>query len=122
MSKHLLQAALACSLICGAGANAAQIDVTVLQPTVTFGGGWGVSTTGAGTASLVDLTGTGGNLENNLPMPVGAALLTTGSDNNDRAGIGIADNFGDAITFLGKLEAAYSYFKVATAGNAFAAP
>ena len=78
-----------------------------------------------GDTSIVDLTGLGGNLENNQPLPIGAALLTTGSANPDVAHVGVADAYGNASNILTdvNLEIAYSYYK-GSAGdlNAYAAP
>lgn len=77
---------------------------------------------GAGTASIVSLTGQGGDLENNQPLPTGAARLTTGSDNNDKAEVAVFDNYGNASTLFNDFFGLnYSYYKQA-GGNAFAAP
>jgi len=75
------------------------------------------SMAGNGTAEIVDLTGQGGALENDQPLPTGAAKLTTGASNADKAevGIGRAAGFGtigDFLTTGGSLS--YSYFKDST--------
>lgn len=76
-----------------------------------------------GTAGVVDLTGAGGNLESAQPLPTGAAKLTTGFDNADKAEVGIFGNFGTVRDILGSLTVGYSYHKTSVAGgNAFAAP
>lgn len=76
-----------------------------------------------GTASIVNLTGLGGNLENNQPLPVSAAQLTTGFSNGDKAEVGTLGDFGSAATVLQNLQMSYSYYKQTVAGgNAFAAP
>ena len=78
---------------------------------------------GAGTASVMDLTGQGGDLEFNQPLPNGAALLTTGFDNNDKADVATFAPFGDAATVLTTGTFGYSYYKETVAGgNVFAAP
>jgi len=78
---------------------------------------------GGGTAEIVDLTGTGGDLESNQPLPTGAARLTTGFDNNDKAEAGIFGSFGQVRDILASLEVGYSYHKAAVSGgNASAAP
>ena len=80
---------------------------------------------GAGTASTVDLTGAGGNLETNQPLPTGAALLTTGFANGDKAEVAISGDFGLASSALTAGTFGYSFYKqyVATAGaNQAAAP
>ncbi len=78
---------------------------------------------GAGTASIVELTGVGGDLENNQPLPTGAALLTTGGDNNDKAEVGTFADFGSAAEILTTGTLGYSYYKEnVVGGNAFAAP
>jgi len=76
----------------------------------------------AGTASIESLTGLGGDLENNAPLPTGAVHLTTTSDNADKAEIGVADDFGLVGDIVdGSLALSYSYYKAAS-GSAFAAP
>jgi len=76
----------------------------------------------AGVASIADLTGEGGNLEANAPLPVGAALLTTTSDDNDKAEIGIVGDYGVVSDIIdANLQLAYSYYKEAS-GNTSAAP
>ncbi len=78
-----------------------------------------------GAASTVDLTGVGGNLENNQPLPVGAALLTTGSNNLDVAHVGVVDTYGNASNILmdGALEISYSFYKVSAGDlSPYAAP
>jgi hypothetical protein len=98
----------------------AVVNVTTLAP-APAPGVWGTNLAGAGTADIVNLTGEGGNLENNQPLPVGAVKLTTGPNNPDRAEAGIQGNFGLASAVLNNLAAGYSYFKVAQ-GNLTAAP
>lgn len=78
-----------------------------------------------GTASIVDLTGQGGNLESNQPLPIGAALLTTGASNTDKAEVGVTDSYGLAPSMFNDstLSLQYEYYKDSTNdGNAFAAP
>lgn len=66
----------------------------------------------AGTASILDLTGAGGDLENNQPLPVGAVQLTTGPDNQDKAEIGVnlPPDF-PAFFLFPEVELNYSYHK-----------
>ncbi len=76
-----------------------------------------------GTASIVSLTGAGGNLENNAPLPTGAAKITTDSTNAAKAEVGVADSYGKAGNILRSLQVGYSYFKdSASTGSAEAAP
>ncbi|EDY83209.1 hypothetical protein VDG1235_2833 [Verrucomicrobiia bacterium DG1235] len=78
---------------------------------------------GGGTASIVDLTGLGGDLENNQPLSTGAAKLTTGLADPDRAEIGTVLDFGLASDLLKSVDLAYSFYKATVAGgNVFAAP
>lgn len=94
-------------------------------PAVPAAGVWYETlTVGAGTASIVDLTGQGGNLENNQPLPTGAALLTTGADNGDRAEVAVFDNYGTANSFFSSgFSASYDYLKASNPGqNTAAAP
>jgi len=73
---------------------------------------WKVSAqAGGGTASIVDLTGLGGNLEFAQPLPVSAALLTTGASNADRAEVITRQNFGLASSVLTSVDLMYSYYK-----------
>lgn len=77
---------------------------------------------GNGTAEIVDLTGAGGNLENNAPLPTGAAKLTTGFDNGDKAQVSTIGDFGTVGEFLNGGSLSYSYFKESVVGgNASAA-
>lgn len=74
-----------------------------------------------GTASIVSLSGVGGNLENNQPLPVSAALLTTDSTTTSKAEVATFKTFGLASQVLADIDLAYSYYKV-NVGNQFAAP
>ena len=78
-----------------------------------------------GAAGTVNLSGAGGALENNQPLPIGAALLTTGAANADIAHVAVVDAYGNAGGILtdASLQIDYSFYK-ASAGdlNAFAAP
>lgn len=77
-----------------------------------------------GVASIATLTGVGGNLENNAPLPQSAARLTTGFDNSHKAEIGVADAYGTAGNILNSsFELSYSFYKEEVlGGNVFAAP
>ncbi len=74
-----------------------------------------------GTASIVNLSGVGGNLENNQPLPTGAARLTTDGTNAAKAEVTTYRDFGDAATVLNNASLSYSYFKSLTPEQ-FAAP
>lgn len=76
-----------------------------------------------GTASIADLTGTGGNLETNQPLPIGAALITTDFTNDAKAEVGVPDDYGIPNDIFSTLNLSYSYFKAANATqNSSAAP
>lgn len=77
-----------------------------------------------GTASIVSVIGLGGNLENNAPLGNDAVRLTTGTtNNNDKAEIVIANNFGTVSSILSTLSISYDYYRENAVGeNAFAAP
>ena len=86
-----------------------------------FNGQWGKSTTAGGTADIVDLTGQGGNLENNAPLPTGVLKMTT-TVNEDKVDVSrslgnttVSDIFNNDIRF------SYSLFKEDTADD-FSAP
>ena len=117
-----------------AAADAAIYDYQVsefLPGTPSSDGVWYANTADGGTASVVSLLGAGGNLENNQPLPIGAAKLTTTYNSNaSRADALITGEFGDASDFLRSANLSYSYYKeqVASApgdnpgSNQFAAP
>lgn len=76
-----------------------------------------------GTASIVDLTGAGGDLESNQPLPSGAARLTTEFANNDKGEVGLPNAFGQPNDIWSSLGISYAYHKASNPGqNAFAAP
>lgn len=76
-----------------------------------------------GTATIVNLAGAGGNLENNQPLPTGAAKLTTNFTDGAKAEIGYAHDFGAVNSILANLKVNYSYYKEnVLGGNTFAAP
>jgi hypothetical protein len=76
-----------------------------------------------GTVAIVDLTGAGGDLENNQPLPTGAVRLTTGFADNDKAEIGVVDDYGTPGDVFSTLSVGYSYHKASVAGgNQAAAP
>lgn len=58
------------------------------------GSSWADGSTAGGTAEIVNLTGTGGNLESNAPDNNDAAKITTADDNASRAEVGTGANFG----------------------------
>jgi len=107
---------------------AAALSVGILSPLYAtaaevndFSGPWGKSTTAGGTAEIVDLTGEGGNLENNAPLPTGALKMTT-TVNDDKVDVG--RSVGDPTVsdiFNSDISVSYSLFKADTA-NEFAAP
>jgi hypothetical protein len=80
-------------------------------------------TTSGGSASIVSLTGLGGNLENGQPLPTGAAELTTNMTNSAKAEIGTFGDFGLASTALNDIVLGYNYYRQnLSGGNTFAAP
>ncbi|HTI50765.1 MAG TPA: hypothetical protein VL475_07435, partial [Planctomycetaceae bacterium] len=105
-------------------AQAATVTVTSIDSTYTALGQWFASDVRpGGTATIVDLTGMGGNLENNQPLPTGAVQLTTDNTNAAKAEIGVAYNFGNTNVsdILSTLALGYSYYK-ANVGAAAPAP
>ena len=76
-----------------------------------------------GTASIVDLTGLGGNLESGQPLPTGAVKLTTDMTDAAKAEVGTFGDFGLASTVLNDLLLGYNFYKQdVSGGNVFAAP
>jgi hypothetical protein len=76
-----------------------------------------------GTASVSDLTGVGGDLENNQPLPIGAAKLTTDLTNDAKAEVAITNNYGQTAVIIPTLQIGYSWHKSSNVGqNLNAAP
>lgn len=90
-----------------------------------FGGGSPWEQTlqaGDGSVEIVDLSSNGGNLENNAPLPTGAARFETLDSNADRAEIAVEGDFGRVSDiFKSGLNFSYSLFKEET-GEDFGAP
>ncbi len=108
-----------------AGPALAQTTVSAFAPsTNTTPGVWFENDVRpGGTASVADLTGTGGDLETNQPLPIGAAKLTTDFTNAAKAEVGVGDAYGQAGSILSTLQVAYSWHKAANPGqNLNAAP
>ncbi len=120
---------LACLPMLGSipGAHGATQVVTQIDPpsaTPTPGRWYQNDVRNAGTATIANLDGVGGALETDAPLPTGAAHLTTTVNNNDKAEIGVPNDFGLAGNIVnGNFGLAYQYFKAnVPGGNAFAAP
>lgn len=118
---NTMRLSAACALLC---ASALPALAQTTENTVTSIAGAGNTTPGvwfesdmrgAGTVEIIDLTGLGGNLENSQPLPVSAVRLTTDADNNSKAEIGVADDYGTANDILDSLQLAYSYHKASNA-------
>ena len=78
-----------------------------------------------GTASVVDLTGVGGNLENSQPLPIRAARLTTDGTNAAKAEVAVTNNYGVLNDILANLRIGYSWHKATSSiadANLNAAP
>jgi hypothetical protein len=118
-------ASIAVGLMALASPLMAQTTVTSFAPeTNTTPGVWfenDVRT--GGTASITDLTGLGGDLEINQPLPSGAAKITTNFTNAAKAEVGVAADYGTVAAILASLEVGYSWHKAANSGqNSSAAP
>jgi len=74
----------------------AQTTVTSFAPAtnVTPGVWYESDVRPGGTASVTDLTGTGGNLEANQPLPIGAAKLTTDLTNASKTEVAVLNDYG----------------------------
>lgn len=101
----------------------ARSTVTSIAPSSnTTPGVWFESTvTSSGVAALADLTGAGGDLETNAPLPIGAVRLTTTTDNNDRANIGVLDAYGRPDDIFSTLVINYSWHKASNGSQNLAA-
>lgn len=120
-----LRAAALVSACCAAPIASAQTVVTTFadasntDPKVWFAAD---VRTGA-TASIEDLAGLGGTLENNQLLPTGAALLTTDLTNEAKAEVGVLDDYGAPNEMFPNLALSYAYFKADDGSvNAAAAP
>lgn len=116
INRILLTACFALTLI----GSASAVTITTLDGSQ----GWYLADVRpGGTAEIVDLTGLGGDLENNQPLPTGAVKLTTNMTNDAKAEIGIGGDFGLASAVLNDIALGYNYYKQnVSGGNAFAAP
>lgn len=124
LTSIAVSACLALPLLAVQPAAAAPTIVDAIDPAFVANMKWFEFDVRPGsTASIQPLSGLGGNLENNAPLPNDAARLTTGFDNNHKAEIGVADAYGKMGDILPTLNLSYSYHKATVAGgNAFAAP
>jgi hypothetical protein len=118
-------AAVAASVgISGNEARAQEIVTSFGPPGTTDTGVWfedDVRT--GGSASIEDLTGAGGALENDQPLPIGAATLTTDLTDEAKAEVAVIDGYGMPLDILVTLGVFYSYYKANNAGqNLSAAP
>jgi len=63
-----------------------------------------------GSAGIADLTGLGGNLENNQPSPIDAALLTTDFTDAAKAEVGVYNDYGLAGDIIASLQLAFDFY------------
>ncbi len=118
----LASAALAAAFLSGGSASAAV--VTGFDAAFTANGSWFASDVRVGgTATVVDLTGAGGNLESAQPLPTGAAKLTTDLTDAAKAEVAVRDTYGKAGEIARSLTLGYSFYRDNLAGgNQAAAP
>ncbi len=120
--RHFL---LVVSLLAFASTSFAQTTVTSFAPSsnTDLGVWYENDVRTGGTASIADLVGQGGDLENNQPIPVGAAKITTDLTNSAKAEVGVLNEYGQPTNIFSTLNVAYSYHKATNAGqNLSAAP
>jgi len=128
MRNLLVLAAILITLLCmSVFAQAGTTIITQLLPSspTPVAGSWYQSDVRVGgTASIVSLTGLGGNLESGQPLPTGAAKLTTDFTNAAKAEVGTFDDFGLASWLSdSSFSVGYDYYKQTVAGgNAYVAP
>jgi hypothetical protein len=113
-------------LVIGGTVMAATTTITQLLPSsaTPVAGSWYLSDVRTGgTASIVSLTGLGGNLESGQPLPTGAVKLTTDMTNAAKAEVGTFGDFGLASTALNDMVIGYNYYRQnLSGGSTFAAP
>ncbi len=123
-----LKTTLACSAIAvaalGLAGTACADTVTAFDAAYTANGQWYQSSqTAGGSASIESLAGQGGNLQNNAPLPGGAAVLRTDNTNTARTEVSVSDSYGKAGDILRSLTLGYDFYRSNAAGqNAAAAP
>ncbi|OUR76126.1 hypothetical protein A9Q83_15025 [Alphaproteobacteria bacterium 46_93_T64] len=104
-----------CTTLTATNALATAVQVGGFDATYTADDTWFKSDMRAGgTAEIVDLTGLGGNLETNQPLPTGVAKLTTGASNSDKAEVSIirdGGHYGTIGDFLTGGMLSYDYHK-----------
>ena len=125
MKKFITICAIVSILVIGNSAMATTTTViTALSSGSHVAGKWYQNgTASGGSASIVSLTGLGGNLENSQPLPSGAVKLTTDLTNPAKAEIGTFGDFGLASTSLNDIVLGYNYYRQnQSGGNTFAAP
>jgi hypothetical protein len=124
MKGKLGIAAGALAALFGTGVSHATTMVSAFDAAYVANGQWYQSDTRpGGSASVVSLVGQGGNLENNQPLPTGAALLTTDGTNTAKAEVAVSDAYGKAGDILPSLSLSYDYYRDnLSGGNAAAAP
>jgi hypothetical protein len=122
---RLIPLSIAAATLLAAPAYAQTIVYSIAPPSMTpTPGVWFASNvTSSGAVATASLAGAGGNLELGQPLPTGAARLTTTTNNNDRANIGLPYAFGTPGDIFPSLAIQYSWHK-ATNGtqNLTAAP
>ena len=117
LSTMIKRKATILSLIVGAG-SASAVPITVNQfepnPAVPVADTWYLNDVRVGgSATIQDLTGLGGNLETNQPLPNGAARLTTNNTDAAKAEVSTWANFGLASAVLNSINLSYDFYKAA---------
>lgn len=123
VSLSLPKFAIASAML-AAGFAAQATTVTSFDSGFVSNGSWYESDVRTGgSASVVDLTGVGGNLETAQPLPTGAAKLTTDLTNGAKAEVAVNDAYGQASNILRSLSIHYDFYRHNILGaNAAAAP
>lgn len=102
---------MAAAAILGFGAPAfGQTTVSVFAPsTNTDPGVWFENDVRpGGTASIAELSGIGGDLENNQPLPSGAAKLTTDFSNAAKGEVGLGNLYGEPQNIFSSINISFS--------------
>ncbi len=121
MTLHKLAFGVAVAVLLCSPAQAAVIEVSEFANGPSAGVWYKSDVRPGGTVGVVSLTGLGGNLQNNAPLPTGAVKLTIDATNNAKAEVGVTDSYGKAGNILPSFQLGYSYFK-GTTGAAEPAP
>lgn len=115
--SRLTKTSIASIVLCATSSPALSETITVIQPAPTLGL-WSNAYPAVPTApEIVDLTGQGGDLENNAPAGKGVVKLQTTSDGSSRSEVVLNGNLGTVGDFISGGSVSYDYYHESGAPN-----